>query len=230
MHPPVFHRMFGYRLSALPNQRLIDLEDGVSSIEEARKASGATIGYPGWGLLYHLLLCHLDRGRTETIIETGTNHGCTTIVLAQALRDSGGDGKVVSIELDPKNVNVARDNLSKASLVDYVQIIEGDTRTQLPRLLRTLERPVRFAFLDASHLLNDVMFEFETILPHLSSDAIVAFDNTYAIGEENEDQRVNGALKLITERFGGNLINLEFVSWYTPGLAIWQKQPQLERR
>jgi hypothetical protein len=25
--------------------------------------------------------------------------------------------------------------------------------------------------------------------------------------------------------YGGNLINFEFVSWYTPGLAIWQKEP-----
>jgi len=38
---------------------------------------------------------------------------------------------------------------------------------------------------------------------------------------------VNGFLKLLQARHGGNLINLEFVSWFTPGLAIWQRTPNL---
>ena len=65
------------------------------------------------------------------------------------------------------------------------------------------------------------------MLPKLTDDALVIFDNTYRIAEEGEDQRVNGALKAVQARHGGNLVNLEFVSWYTPGLAIWQKQAKL---
>ncbi len=84
-----------------------------------------------------------------------------------------------------------------------------------------------FVFLDACHFYEDVLFEFESLLPKLADDALVLFDNTYPIAEENEDQRVNGALKTILDCHGGNLINLKFVSWYTPGLAIWQKQPNL---
>jgi len=61
----------------------------------------------------------------------------------------------------------------------------------------------------------------------LADDALVLFGNTYQIAEDNEDQRVNGALKTILDRHGGNLINLEFISWYTPGLAIWQQVPTL---
>ena len=61
----------------------------------------------------------------------------------------------------------------------------------------------------------------------LTEDAIVLFDNTYQISEENEDPRVNGALKHILKTYGGNLINMEYVSWYTPGLAIWQNKPNL---
>lgn len=65
------------------------------------------------------------------------------------------------------------------------------------------------------------------MLPRLADDALVVFDNTYRIAEEGEDQRVNGALRTIQTRHGGNLINFEFVSWYTLGLAIWQKQAKL---
>lgn len=56
---------------------------------------------------------------------------------------------------------------------------------------------------------------------------IVMFDNTYEISEPGEDPRVNGALKEIQATYGGNLINMEFVSWYTPGLALWQKKARL---
>ena len=50
------------------------------------------------------------------------------------------------------------------------------------------------------------------------------FDNTYQIAEEGENPRVNGFLGEMQDRYGGNLVNIEFVSWYTPGLALWQKK------
>jgi hypothetical protein len=63
--------------------------------------------------------------------------------------------------------------------------------------------------------------------PKLADDALVLFDNTYRRAEKGEDPRVNGALRTIQKHYRGNLINLEFVSWFTPGLAIWQKAPNL---
>ena len=115
MKPPVFHRMFQYDRSLLPNRHLAAL-DQVTSLEEARTKTGATIGYPGWGLIYSILLCHLDRSREELIIETGTNWGSTSIVLAQALIDSGCAGSVATFELERDNVVRARENLTAAGV------------------------------------------------------------------------------------------------------------------
>ena len=185
-----------------------------------------TIGYPGWSVIYSILLSHLDRSRTELILETGTNWGCTTIILAQALRDAKCEGKVVTIELEDENVAIAKDNIQKAGLSDLVQIETGDSRKILPHL-DLIPKSIRVAFLDASHLYDDVLFEFETLLPKLTDDALVFMDNTYLIAEEHEDQRVNGALATIKARHGGNLLNFEYVSWFTPGLALWQKTPAL---
>ena len=226
MKPPVFHRMYGYNLNLLPNPQLAVLEKGVTHIDEARKKSGSTIGYPGWGLIYHLLLSHLDRKRTEVILETGTNWGCTTIVLAQALIDAGCAGRVITFELEPDNVQRAKDNLAAAGVAERVELHLGDSRELLPQVLENVSG-IRFAFLDASHLYNDVTIEFEIVLPKLAEDALVIFDNTYRIAEAVEDPRVNGFLRGMQSKYGGNLINLEFVSWYTPGLAVWQKQPCL---
>ncbi len=221
-----FFRIFDYDKRLLPNDHLSALESKVDSIESARNITGASIGFPGWGILYYLLLSHLDRDRDEIIIETGTNEGCTTIVLAQALIDSKCAGKVFSIELDPENAEKARQNLIQAGVSERVELLEGSSFDLLPQAVNS-RNDIRFAFLDASHFFDDVKREFEIVLPHLADDALVVFDNTYKIARKNEDQRVNGFLRSIKQEYGGNLINLEFVSWFTPGLAIWQREPKL---
>lgn len=226
MKPPIYHRMFGYNLGLLPNPQLAVLEHGVTTIEQARQKSGATIGYPGWGLIYHLLLSHLDRSREEIIVETGTNWGCTTIVLAQALIDAGCLGRVITFELDPASAAKAKANWLAAGVAERIELLIGDSRENLPKTLAKITG-IRIAFLDASHLYKDVKQEFELVLPKLADDALVIFDNTYRIADEGEDQRVNGFMRDMPGLYGGNLINLEFVSWYTPGLAIWQKRAAL---
>jgi predicted O-methyltransferase YrrM len=226
MKPPIYHRMFDYDRARLPNAYLASLDESVRTIEEARKRTGLTIGYPGWGLIYHILLSHLDRSRKEVIVETGANWGCTTIVLAQALIDAGCDGRVITFELSPENAERATANLDAAGVTDRVELYIGDSHELLPKVLKN-ENEIRFAFLDASHLYEDIKQEFEMVLPSLTDDALVIFDNTYRIADDGEDQRVNGFLRDIQKRYGGNLINMEFVSWFTPGLAVWQKAANL---
>ena len=146
--------------------------------------------------------------------------------MAQALEDAGCEGRVISFEINLENAEIARQNLTAAGLVERVELHVGDSRTLLPRALEKIGG-IRAAFLDASHLNDDVMEEFECLFPKLTKDALVMFDNTYQIAEAGEDPRVNGALKRISAEYGGNLINLEHVSWYTPGLALWQRVPNL---
>lgn len=67
MRKPVYHRMFGYDVARLPNAHLAELERSVTNIEEAQQRTGYTIGYPGWGVIYHTLLAHLDRNREEVL-------------------------------------------------------------------------------------------------------------------------------------------------------------------
>ena len=221
--PPKYHRMFDYNRALLPNRQLAKLEEGVTGIEQARIRSGATVGYPGWGMLYHLLLCHLDRERTEVIVETGTNLGCTTIILAQALIDAGCAGHVVTFEFDEDNAAKARENLASAGLAERVELHVGDSYVLLPKVLEK-EHFLRVVCLDASHLYEETLFELENLLPKLADDAIVLVDNADRMAEEDEDPRVTGALKTIQERHGGTLTNFGSMSVFTPGPAIWQRQ------
>ena len=224
MKPPKFFRRFDYKRSLLPNLFIAELEKDIETIEQAISKTGYTIGYPGWNLIYYILLSHLKPGQHNVVIETGSNIGCTTVVLAQAIKDSLADGHLYSVELDPDNYDKAKHNLMRSGVAEFVDIRLGDSKAVLKTLVNELPG-IRTAFLDASHLLDDVFAEFEIIYPHLEEDSIVIFDNTYQIADLGEDQRVFGALQKIKDVYGGNLINFEFVSWYTPGLAIWQRKP-----
>ncbi|MHC4206998.1 MAG: class I SAM-dependent methyltransferase, partial [Planctomycetota bacterium] len=224
MKDPIYYRRFDYDKALIPNKYLASLEDGVSTIEQATEKTGFTIGYPGWNLVYGMVISHLHPEKDNIIIETGTNEGCTTIILAQALKDSGCNGKVYTVELDKKNYETALTNLEKAGVSDFVEAVNASSHDFLKDLVK-INSSIRIAFLDASHLFDDVLAEFDAILPSLSPESLVIFDNTYQIADENEDQRVNGALRDIIKRHGGNLVNFETVSWYTPGLAVWQKSP-----
>ncbi len=224
MKDPQYYRMFGYDLGLLPNAHLRSLEQDVADIEQAQTRSGLTIGYPGWGLIYHLALCSLDPNRYSVVIETGTNRGCSSIVLAQALADRGQGGVLHTIDIDASVAEIAGRNLQAAGLEAFVSQHVGSSLDVLPQVLAQVER-VDLAFLDGSHTMHDALTEFDLVLPKLAEGALVIFDNTYQIADEGEDQRVYGALQEILRRGEGHLINLPYVSWYTPGVAIWQRAP-----
>lgn len=224
MRDPIFYRRFDYDRRLLPNAYLQELENGVTDIDAARKISGGTIGYPGWGLLYYVLMSHLAWDRPNMVLETGTNRGLSTIVLAQAIKDARVEGHIHTIEIDPETASMARNNIDKAGVGSHVTLHIGDAKSLLPHILEGVSS-LRIAFLDGSHKHDDVVAEFEMVLNKLEPTGIVIFDNTYPLTDPSlgEPARVHEALKTIRKRHGGNIINFEYVSWYTPGVAIWQR-------
>lgn len=222
MKPPGFFRAFNYRKTLLPNEHLASLEEGVTALDEAQVKTGQTVGYPAWNLLYYCTLSHLAPESENIIVETGTNFGCSTIILAQALKDSARKGHVYSVEIEEANHNKAKDNINKAGVSEYVSLFRSDSVEFLKRFVKDVNT-IRIAFLDGCHEQDHLVKEFELVYPKLTDESLVFFDNTYKIADEGEDQRVNGGLKIIKKRYGGNLVNFENTSWFTPGLAIWQR-------
>ena len=224
MAEPIYRCIFQYDKSLLPNSFLQSLEDGVEEIETAITKTGFTIGYPGWNLLYFNALCSMRHERFNHIIETGTNWGCSTIILAQALKDSQQEGRVYSVEIDKENFIKANNYIENSGLKDYIDLIHADSLDYLSNLSLKNNERLTFTFLDGCHDQDHVVKEFDLIYPKLDDKSIVAFDNTYLLCKNNEtNQRVNGALRIIQDKYSGNLINFENVSWYTPGMAFWQK-------
>ncbi len=207
-------RMFDYDRALLANRYLAELESASPDLETAVKLTGLSIGYPAWNLLYYALLCSLPTP-DAVVVETGTNHGFSTIVMAQAVKDAGVQAKVLTVDIDAELVPHARENVEKAGLSAYVDFSVGDSLGFLRRLVEERDR-VDFAFLDGNHEFDHVVKEFEIIHPLVAAcGGKVFFDNTSSGG-------VADALRHIRETRGGNLLQFDNCSWSPPGNAIWQ--------
>lgn len=222
---PIYHyRMTEYDTSILPNAILASEDDTGRGPDDWIPQTGLSIGHPGWGLLYHVILARLDPDIPSLVVETGTNIGSSSLVIAQAIADSGRDALLRTIEIDQDRSERASERIAQAGLTAHVELLVGDSLAMLPHALDG-DRELAVAFLDGNHFHDHVVNEFELVLPRCSFDTVVVFDNTYLIAEHDEDPRVNGALRTIQARHGGNLINLPICSWYTPGISLWQRQP-----
>ena len=67
------------------------------------------------------------------VVETGTNWGASTIVMAQALKDLGTTAKVRTVEMNESLVEIAKGNVEKAGLTDQVEFHVEDSLSFLAR-------------------------------------------------------------------------------------------------
>lgn len=210
----ISRRSFAYDRRLLASPYLAALEATSRDLPSAVARTGLSIGYPAWNLLYYCLLCGVS-GAEAVVVETGTNHGCSTIVMAQALVDAGVAGVVRTVDADARAVAVARGHAARAGVADRIRFSVGDSAAFLERLGSEVER-VDFAFLDADHGADHVEREFALVHPLVAAcGGKVYFDNTSSGG-------VAEALRRIRARFGGSMVEFANCSWSPPGNAIWQ--------
>jgi len=184
--------------------------------EPAETVLGQSPGYPAWNLLYYSLLCSIPTGRRKAlVIETGTNRGLSTIVMAQALKDLGIEGRLETVDLDEDAVEAARQNVARAGLGEYVDFNVEDARSFLSRV--TGDSRIDFALIDDHHTRDHVVEEIDIVCPRVTPrTGTIYFDNTLRGG-------VAEALVYLKETYGGNLVEFPNCSWGPPGNAIWQK-------
>ena len=115
----------------------------------------------------------------KVLVEIGVAHGYSTICLAQAARATGG--KLTSLEIRPKALEIARQNLAEAGLSDMVEFLQGDAR----ELLRTIQGPVDFVLLDCW---EDVYVDcLKLIVPLLRPGGLLVADNVTPGNPESDN-------------------------------------------
>lgn len=121
---------------------------------------------PNQGKLLHLVARMIGAQR---ILEVGTLGGYSTIWLARALAP---DGRLTTLELDPKHAEVARGNLKAAGIGDQVEVIVWAALDTLP----TLTGPSDLAFIDADKANNPRYVEHALRLSRPGT--VIVIDNT----------------------------------------------------
>jgi predicted O-methyltransferase YrrM len=130
------------------------------------------------------------------ILEVGTLGGYSTIWLARALPR---DGRLVTLELDPKHAEVARSNFARAGLDDLIDVHVGLAAETLNQLIADKTEPFDFIFIDADKASIPIYSTAALKLSHLGS--VIVVDNVVRNGAvadtASTDENVQGVQRFL---------------------------------
>jgi len=121
---------------------------------------------PGDAMMLRILV---ESSGAKRGIEVGSASGFGAINMGIAFEKNRGH--LYTLEIDPKNAEVCRDNLQKVGLEDTVTCILGDALKTLPEL----EGEFDFIFIDA--LKQDYMKYLKSVESKLKPGSVVVADN-----------------------------------------------------
>jgi predicted O-methyltransferase YrrM len=144
---------------------------------------------PAQGQLLHVLARAHGARR---ILEIGTLGGYSTIWLGRALPP---DGRLLTLEADPRHAAVAQVNIDRAGLGDVVTVRVARAQDTLPQLVAEGTVPFDLIFLDADK--ESYPFYLEWALKLSRPGTLIIADNVVRGGRivdaDSEDSNVQGA-------------------------------------
>lgn len=109
----------------------------------------------------------------KVVVETGVDKGLGTCVLAAALlrnATEGHPGQLIAIDIEPTSGWLLGPPYS-----DVVDLRVGDSQVELP----AVDGPIDLFIHDSNHSYDFELAELETVLPKMSSGAVLMSDNSY---------------------------------------------------
>lgn len=138
---------------------------GARHVREAASSLMLDVG-PQVGALLNVLARSCNAKR---IVEIGGSVGYSTLFLAEAARATGG--RVISLEIDAGKQREQRSNLERSGLLQYVDLVLGDSAEILP----TLDGPLDLILID--HWKDLYIRDFDLVWPNLAPRGIIVADN-----------------------------------------------------
>jgi predicted O-methyltransferase YrrM len=164
-----------------------------AAVEASAKAELPAIAVaPNQGKLLHILGRLVNARR---ILEIGTLGGYSTIWLARSLTT---DGRLFSLEIDPKHAEVARKNVDRAGLSSKVEVRLGPAIESLQKLASEKAGPFDLIFIDADKAGIPDYFNWSLKLSR--SGSLIVVDNVVRKGAvieaASKDPDVQGVRRL----------------------------------
>ncbi|HEX4586200.1 MAG TPA: O-methyltransferase [Burkholderiaceae bacterium] len=142
---------------------------------------------PTQGKLLNLLARVLG---ARTILEIGTLGGYSTIWMARALP---ADGRLVTLEIDPKHADVARANIARAGLARQVELRQGRALDTLAQLGAEAAGPFDLTFIDADK--PNIPAYFRWALQLSRPGSLIVVDNVVREGAVIEDGSADASVQ-----------------------------------
>jgi predicted O-methyltransferase YrrM len=164
------------------------------SIVEANQAAGLpSIDVPA--LLGKFLDLMIRISGARRVLEVGTLGGYSTLWLARAVPP---DGRVITLELEPRHAEIARTNLQNAGVLDRVDIRFGKAIDSLRELHESSAQPFDLIFLDADKQGLPEYLEWSLKLSRPGT--VIIADNVVRDGKvidsDNADPNIQGVRRL----------------------------------
>jgi predicted O-methyltransferase YrrM len=153
----------------------------------------------------------------KRVLEIGTLAGYSTINLARGV---GPDGRVVTLEFNPRHAEVAEKNFERAGVADRIEIVVGAALDALPRLAQRGEAFDMF-FIDADKENNVGYVEWAVKLGRPGS--VIVVDNISRMGRvlnPADDDHQAKAIRDMLDMIGENP-RLEAAAIQTVGTKNW---------
>ena len=129
---------------------------------------------PAQGKFLHLIARMIGARR---ILEVGTLGGYSTIWLARALP---ADGRIITLEYEPRHAETARRNIARAGFADRVEVRVGAAADTLPKLAAEGAGPFDLVFIDADKPNNPVYLDWAVRLSRPGT--VIVLDNVVRDG------------------------------------------------
>jgi caffeoyl-CoA O-methyltransferase len=133
----------------------------------------------------------------QKAIEIGTLGGYSGTWLARGL---GAGGKLITLEMEPKHAEVAKEHFKLAGVADKVDIRLGDAHKLLPKLKS--EGPFDFCFIDAEKTGYDAYLDWA--LANIRPGGVIAAHNAFRHGDVLDSSKmdeVTKAMRLFNHRW-----------------------------
>lgn len=156
--------------------------------------------------------------KCKRILEIGTLGGYSAIWFAKALPS---DGKLITLELDPKHASIAESNIKNAGFENVVEVRVGPALESLDKMAKESPEPFDMVFIDADKENNVGYLKWALEFSHVGT--LIVVDNIVRQGRlvdlENKDPSITGVREVLDLMKREK--RLEFTGVQTVGSKGW---------